>query len=918
MKAKFIFITLLTLLIGTITSGQKRTELVLHGVTAVWKNDTGPVTINILVSINNPSFSGNNFNSVLKRYQKEYINGKIVKDTISSFENADWAGTKNRSVAININQNSLAPNNNGKIILEVDNHEYYKGGNRSATKVVSIEISYKVAINNGKLYIENMQNIYPDGSKYGDEYKKINIDTDIIKKDHNQLNQTENLQEIDKNSNNIISIETNSITGKPWEYICSDGSSTLKIDVSLPYSNELTYKIKNGAGSISINNSTESGQIEGTVSLKSGKLALYFSPPKDIDENRVFYTKNLSQNRYLRYYTSEIIFEFTTSNNKKESKNVIINYCRTPVMLIHGFTGDKNTWELLDGMLAKKGFMTHRDDYYARNEISGLMDIAAQSFLLEKNIQNEIELLTKNNVKCQKLDIVSHSMGGLISRHYSWIHPTKGKYVRKIIMVGTPNHGIYNAVDLMSGKAAAYFSNAHKGMAIDVDATSRTMNTINSGEESGKHLNPKIEYGNIYVDRTDGVVEGRSARLNGVSEITLNSMKHSPAIPEMMGYGSKSITTDFMVFGKILYWLNNPIPKASLNMNKWNNLYTLQNGKEYDLSGNGDILRVNKGSLNINIELRKIVVNSNSSAEITYRDGSIIKIKPNTELSYNPNLTELLLYNGKTLINLKKQGSSFVVITPTIRAGVKGTCFEISTEQNGLSQVYLYEGKLEIENLSGIKNINTNQSINSSSQNNLSTGVFNSESRFKDEWSEITELKSLNSFRGVVEKPFNNIIIGGESIIRESISNENCIGKLKPQFLIPISGSPSNIQQQNQMRKAADHNNWELKWFKDSENNFKKGILPKEMSGTYRPNKNDNSQSGEYYSQTTTIFKPMKIKKVIGEADGFKLIHGDTQKEIYINNFESIIGTILNCGSYKIIVDQNNLREKSWITIEIE
>lgn len=109
---------------------------------------------------------------------------------------------------------------------------------------------------------------------------------------------------------------------------------------------------------------------------------------------------------------------------------------------------------LLDRMLSQKGFMTHRGDYYSTGELSCTMDIGAQSYLLADNIQNEIRFYNQNNIKCSYVDIVCHSMGGLIARHYSTIHPNKGKNVRKIIMVGTPNHGIYNAIDLMTGRAA--------------------------------------------------------------------------------------------------------------------------------------------------------------------------------------------------------------------------------------------------------------------------------------------------------------------------------------------------------------------------------------------------------------------------------------------------------------------------------
>ncbi len=44
----------------------------------------------------------------------------------------------------------------------------------------------------------------------------------------------------------------------------------------------------------------------------------------------------------------------------------------------------------------------------------------------------------------EKVDIVAHSMGGLVAREY--IIQTEGKYVNKLITIGTPNNGIYGHI----------------------------------------------------------------------------------------------------------------------------------------------------------------------------------------------------------------------------------------------------------------------------------------------------------------------------------------------------------------------------------------------------------------------------------------------------------------------------------------
>ena len=79
------------------------------------------------------------------------------------------------------------------------------------------------------------------------------------------------------------------------------------------------------------------------------------------------------------------------------------------------------------------------------------------------------------------------------------------------------------------------------------------------------------------------------------------------------------------------------------------------------------------------------------------------------------------------------------------------------------------------------------------------------------------------------------------------------------------------------MQKINQQNQWELRWFNTAEANFKKGILPKELSGTFRPDQTGNPESGKYYSETVTLFKPMQIATVNGNAKGFSLGHGESQ-----------------------------------------
>ena len=58
-------------------------------------------------------------------------------------------------------------------------------------------------------------------------------------------------------------------------------------------------------------------------------------------------------------------------------------------------------------------------------------------------IQNVVNIILKLTGK-KKVNIVAHSMGGLVAREYIE-HDGGDKYVNKLIMIGTPNHGIWRS-----------------------------------------------------------------------------------------------------------------------------------------------------------------------------------------------------------------------------------------------------------------------------------------------------------------------------------------------------------------------------------------------------------------------------------------------------------------------------------------
>ena len=110
--------------------------------------------------------------------------------------------------------------------------------------------------------------------------------------------------------------------------------------------------------------------------------------------------------------------------------------CVVPVLLVHGYYSNPDTWYNLGAFLDLEGY-----DYYPvdiRKGYLGVMiangDIKEASEKIRDNIYD-----LKKEYRAKEVDIIAHSMGGLVSRWY--VNRVGENNVRNLVMLGTPNHG---------------------------------------------------------------------------------------------------------------------------------------------------------------------------------------------------------------------------------------------------------------------------------------------------------------------------------------------------------------------------------------------------------------------------------------------------------------------------------------------
>ena len=109
---------------------------------------------------------------------------------------------------------------------------------------------------------------------------------------------------------------------------------------------------------------------------------------------------------------------------------------RPPVLLIHGYLGTRGSMYIMERRLNDDGICVFSFNLGSLN----VRDIRTSAFLIHRKIES---ILAQTPVR--KIDIIGHSMGGLIGLYY--VKKLGGhEKVRKLVMMGTPVRGTWAAL----------------------------------------------------------------------------------------------------------------------------------------------------------------------------------------------------------------------------------------------------------------------------------------------------------------------------------------------------------------------------------------------------------------------------------------------------------------------------------------
>jgi len=261
-----------------------------------------------------------------------------------------------------------------------------------------------------------------------------------------------------------------------------------------------------------------------------------------------------------------VAFNFTYITSKLRSK-IINDYVDDspgnapigtyPIILLHGFNpvfssrvaewSFKEMQDQLSGDLGYRdvGLMTEemgcaelrytdkpivvRATYFEKNELVGIEEYT-----------NNLDLIISKVLYCtgaEKVDLVTHSMGGIVTRNY--IKTKNSETIHKFIMMGTPNHGgLYNVAE----GTHKLVENGESKVELDFIQLSEDhnfMKNLNSDNETFSGINYYTIAGNVDGEG-DGVVLESSVKLEGVPHLTVScehiSLKHPSLCPEAYSF----------------------------------------------------------------------------------------------------------------------------------------------------------------------------------------------------------------------------------------------------------------------------------------------------------------------------------------------------------------------------------------------
>jgi len=208
-----------------------------------------------------------------------------------------------------------------------------------------------------------------------------------------------------------------------------------------------------------------------------------------------------------------------------------------PVILVHGWNGSEFTWSDVEVLRRFEAHM-HRDIYFFTYR-TGLV---AGRFPPIEVLEEELE---RYLLSFKQVDVIAHSMGGLIVRQYLSHHTEHP--IRRLVFLSTPHFGT-NAAALLESVASVSPEGNLQADEMQVGSDFLWQLNLQQGQELQgiEVLNAYID-GDSVLDR-DLVVDSSSAWLPWAANVSVSKGNHHALASGLMKY---DFLLNFLSFGTL-------------------------------------------------------------------------------------------------------------------------------------------------------------------------------------------------------------------------------------------------------------------------------------------------------------------------------------------------------------------------------
>lgn len=326
----------------------------------------------------------------------------------------------------------------------------------------------------------------------------------------------------------------NGLTSSPASVIkiCADGSQATKLsyvnnDLSVNSNNIRFWIASDPYG----NHVDTTGYFLNPYSVAGNTISAVYAHPKYLSDFNLPYRKDTI---FVVDYTNPSIPKF----------KIPIRVYRAPILFIHGLKGDVTSFQLIPQDLQNSNYYPSSLVTIADYHTTSLQGFATNSNVVSKWIYEAFYKSISNKYSIGKVDIVSHSMGGILSRLYlqSNYGNSYKEDINKLITINSPHSGshfanwaVFSPVSIALCAASPLFHSlgfACNGGAVDMQTYSyATDNILNSTSSLNKGHVPSHTISS-YINNSDVS--------NCVGSLNLFLLNISPSdIPFIFGFGQQ-------------------------------------------------------------------------------------------------------------------------------------------------------------------------------------------------------------------------------------------------------------------------------------------------------------------------------------------------------------------------------------------